>query len=220
MRNVLRLVRKDMALMLRFAAVLLVAELVLVIALSAQVDFGANSASLIVACVGGFLICLRSTVLEEKNRAFQFIKLLPVSTTEIVLAKFATNILAVGVNSLLLFLVGGVRLAGATGGWRLDLASSDLASSDLATFLAAQWACNAVFVATALAFGSEKAIWTPFALLFVLFNVLLNVEALGLAHVADFVTGDPTRFFLVAVSFVAATVALSIFAMQRRRVFG
>lgn len=215
MRNILRLVRKDMALMLRFAAVLLVAELMLVIALSVQVDFGANLASLIVACVGGFLICLRSTVLEEKNRAFQFIKLLPVSTAEIVLAKFATNILAVGANSLLLFLVGGARLAGAADGWHFDLESSDLA-----TFLAAQWMCNSVFVATALAFGSEKAIWTPFALLFVLFNVLLNVEALGLADVADFVIGNPTRFFLVATSFVAATAALSIFAMQRRRVFG
>ena len=217
MRNVLRLIHKDLALMLRFAVVLLVAELTLVIMLSVQVDLDAalGPASLIVACVGGFLICLRSTVLEEKNRAFQFIKLLPVSTTEIVLAKFTANVVAVGTNSLLLFLVGGIRLADAAGGWRLDLESSNLA-----TFLAAQWACNAVFVATALAFGSEKAIWTPFALLFVLFNVLLNVEALGLADVADFIANDPTRFFLVATSFVAAMVALSIFAMQRRRVFG
>lgn len=216
MGNVLRLIAKDMALMLRFGILLLAAEFTLIVVLMAQVALGPRLEilSLIVALVGGFLICLRSTVLEEKNRAFLFIKLLPVSTVEIVFAKFATNVAAVGANSVLLFLVGGLRVAD-SGSWELDLDSSRFL-----IFFAAQWVCNAIFVGTALSFGSEKAIWAPFALLFVLFNVMLNIETLGLTEVVAIVTEDATRSFLLAALFVGATVALSTFAMQRRRIFG
>ena len=216
MRNVLRLVVKDMALMFRFAMLLFIAEFVLIVALAVQVEIGSSRGplSLIVAFVGGFLICLRSTVLEEKNRAFIFIKLLPISTTEVVVAKFVTNVVAVGSNSILLFLVAGVRVSDS------GIVQLDLDGSSFVLFFAAQWVCNAVFVGTALSFGSEKAIWAPFALLFVLFNVMLNIETLGLANVVAVVTADATRSFAVATLFVVATVALSTFAMRRRRVFG
>src|ERR1039457_6256887 len=65
------------------------------------------------ALIGDFLICYRTMIAEEKNRALMFIKTLPVSTVEIVLAKFGVNLLLVVLNTgVLLALWGGGRTLG------------------------------------------------------------------------------------------------------------
>lgn len=218
--NISRLILKDVLLIGRFFALLLMGEVFLLLTLALQLsDLHSQLGTVgsIVAFVGGFLICLRSTVIEEKNRAFQFIKMLPVSTLELVVAKFAANIALVTTNFALLFT--GVALGTVLLDVQLDIGVVGFAGS-----LAGQIVVNAVFVSTAMAFGSEKAIWAPFALLFVLFNVMLNVDTLGLTPVAAIVP-ELGPIFVVATLFVAAIfVALMVcattVAMTLRRTFG
>ena len=216
MVNVLRLVLKDVMLIWRFFALLLVGEVVLMLALALQLSSlhsQLGSVGSIVAFVGGFLVCFRSTVIEEKNRALQFIKMLPVSTLELVVAKFAANIALVTTNFALLFTF--VVLGSAFWDVRLDIGAAGLASA-----LAGQIVVNAVFVSTAMAFGSEKAIWAPFALLFVLFNAMLNLDALGLRPVAAFILENSTRICVAAALFVALMAYATTVAITRRRTFG
>lgn len=219
--NISHLVLKDVMLIGRFFALLWAGEVFLLLTLALQLSdlhSQLGTVSSIVAFVGGFLICLRSTAIEEKNRAFQFIKLLPVSTLELVVAKFAANIALVTTNFALLFT--GVALG--TIFWDVQL---DVGVAGFAGSLAGQIIVNAVFVSTAMAFGSEKAIWAPFALLFVLFNVMMNVDTLGLTPAADFVP-ELGPIFVVAMTLVAAMLFVALMvcattvAMTLRRTFG
>ena len=151
--NISRLILKDVMLIGRFFVLLLMGEVFLLLTLALQLSdlhSQLGTVSSIAAFVGGFLICLRSAVIEEKNRAFQFIKLFPVSTLELVVAKFAANIALVTTNFALLFT--GVALG--TIFWDVQL---DVGVAGFAGSLAGQLVVNAVFVSTAMAFGSEKS---------------------------------------------------------------
>ena len=216
MNNISRLVLKDVMLIWRFFALLLAGEVLLVLTLALQLSSlhsQLGSVASITAFVGGFLICLRSTVIEEKNGALQFIKMLPVSTLELVVAKFAANIVLVTANFALLF--SFVALGSVVWDAQLDIGAAGFASA-----LAGQIVVNAVFVSTAMAFGSEKAIWAPFALLFVLFNAMLNLDTLGLGPVAAFMLENSARICMAATLFVALMVWATTVAMTRRRTFG
>src|ERR1035441_1561710 len=82
-----------------------------------------------VAFLGDFLICYRTMIAEEKNRALMFVKTLPVSTAEIVIAKFAANLLLVGLNTGVMLALWGT---GRGLGWiqvRTDRKSTRLNSS-------------------------------------------------------------------------------------------
>ena len=216
MVNISRLVLKDVMLIWRFFALLLAGEVLLMLVLALQLTglrSQLGSIAAIAAFVGGFLICFRSTATEEKNRALQFIKMLPVSTLELVVAKFAVNIVLVATNFALLF------TAVALGAVLWDV-QSDIGAAEFASALAGQVVVNAVFVSTAMAFGSEKAIWAPFALLFVLFNVMLNLDSLGLGPVAAFVLENSARICVVAALLVVLMAWATKVAMARRRTFG
>ena len=216
MVNISRLVLKDVMLIWRFFALLLAGEVLLMLVLALQLTglrSQLGSIAAIAAFVGGFLICFRSTATEEKNRALQFIKMLPVSTPELVVAKFAVNIVLVTANFALLFTA--VALGAVLWGVQSDIGAAEFASA-----LAGQVVVNAVFVSTAMAFGSEKAIWAPFALLFVLFNVMLNLDSLGLGPVAAFVLENSARICVVAALLVVLMAWATKVAMARRRTFG
>lgn len=216
MVNISRLVLKDVMLIWRFFALLLAGEVLLMLTLALQLTSlrsQLGSVGAIAAFVGGFLICFRSTATEEKNRALQFIKMLPVSTLELVVAKFAVNIVLVTANFALLFT--GVALGAVLWDVQLDIEAAGFASA-----LAGQVVVNAVFVSTAMAFGSEKAIWAPFALLFVLFNAMLNLDSLGLRPAAAFMLENSVRICVVAALLVVLMAWATKVAMARRRTFG
>lgn len=216
MVNISRLVLKDVMLIWRFFALLLAGEVLLMLTLALQLTSlrsQLGSVGAIAAFVGGFLICFRSTATEEKNRALQFIKMLPVSTLELVVAKFAVNIVLVTANFALLF--AGVALGAVLWDVQLDIEAAGFASA-----LAGQVVVNAVFVSTAMAFGSEKAIWAPFALLFVLFNAMLNLDSLGLRPAAAFMLENSARICVVAALLVVLMAWATKVAMARRRTFG
>ena len=216
MINISRLVLKDVVLIWRFFALLLAGEVLLMLTLALQLTSlhsQLGSVGAIAAFVGGFLICFRSTATEEKNRALQFIKMLPVSTLELVVAKFAVNIVLVTTNFALLF--AAVALGAVLWDVQLDIGAAEFASA-----LAAQVVVNAVFVSTAMAFGSEKAIWAPFALLFVLFNAMLNLDSLGLRPAAAFMLENSARICVFAALLVVLLAWATKVAMARRRTFG
>src|SRR5262249_55571602 len=135
--------------------------------------------------VAGFVFCFRTVVSEEKNRAFLFLKTLPISDGELVLGKFAANFVLVSANFCGFFAYYQILLRA--------LPPDRLASISLGVtliLLATQVLSNFIFLGIALLFDSEKAVWIPFPLIWVSATVLGNMgrvtEALGIKAGWDF----------------------------------
>lgn len=220
--NILLLIAKDLRLQRNFLAPLLLLELVGYLAYWVQmpshipgVAFGLLHG---VALIGGFLICYRTTVAEEKNRALLFIKTLPVSTAEIVLAKFGVNMLLVGLNTCILMGYWGL-------GHKLGLieVQPNLTVHLLLTALTYQCFNNAFFVAISLAFSSERAVFIPFPAIFLVMSAILNFRKIEAAlHLQPFVElcGRYDLVFLALLWMIIAGFAgASLLALQQKRVF-
>ncbi|HMD33041.1 MAG TPA: ABC-2 transporter permease [Candidatus Acidoferrales bacterium] len=221
--NIVRLMLKDLRLQRGFVFPLLAIQIgglwaFLLQIPAAQIPGAAFGLLHGVLLVGDFLICYRTMVAEEKNRALLLVKMLPVSTEEIVLAKFAVNFLAVCVNTGLLFLLweAARRL-----GWMefrpaltLPLVIGGLT-----------WHClnNAFFLAIAWIFDSERAVWVPFPALFAVMSVILNFRrvkaALHLGPAVDFLGANPGVVVVMVWAVIFGFVGASFVVMRRKRVF-
>jgi len=220
--NIIRLIAKDLRLQRNFFLPLLALEAAGYVGYLLQIPsyipgvaFGLLHG---VALVGDFLICYRTMITDEKNRTLMFIKTLPVSTWEIVAAKFAVNLFLVGLNtSLLLGLWGSAR----SFGW--------IAITPSMTFylmiagLTYHWLNSAFFVTISLAFSSERAVWVPFPAIFVLMSVILNFSrikvALGLEPFVSLLQHHEMLFLATLWTVIAGFVGACLWALRHRRVF-
>ena len=221
--NILRLVAKDFRLQRGFLAPLAAIELgglwVFLLQIpSAEIPGVAFGLLHGVMLVGDFLICYRTMVAEEKNRALLLIKALPVSTREIVLSKFAANFLGVSLNTGVLLAVWQCAHAA---GW---VAFRPALTWQLA-FAALTWHClnNAFFLSIALVFDSERAVWVPFPALFGVMSLLLNFRrvkaALGLGPAVEFFARNPVFLLAAGWLVILGFAAGSLLAVSRKRIF-
>jgi ABC-type transport system involved in multi-copper enzyme maturation permease subunit len=220
--NVARLIAKDIRLQRSFVFPLILLEIAGYLAYALQmpshipgVAFGLLHG---MAFIGDFLICYRTMVAEEKNRALMFIKTLPVSTAEIVIAKFATNLILVSLNTGAMLALWGV---GHLFGW-IEVRPTLTVYLVLAG-LTVHWFNNAFFVAISLAFSSEGAVWVPFPFLFVLMTVMINFSrikvALNLESAVEFVQRHDLLSLAVLWAMIAAFAAACVWVLGRKRVF-
>lgn len=220
--NIVRLIAKDLRLQRNFLLPLVLLETAGYLAYALQipsqipgVGYGLLHG---VALVGDFLICYRTMIAEEKNRALMFIKTLPVSTAEIVIAKFGVNLLLVGLNtSVLLALWGWSR---ALGGIEV---SPHMTIYLVAVGLTYHWLNNAFFVTISFTFSSEHAVWVPFPAIFVLMSVILNFTRIKVAlHVEPFVALlQRHRLMLLALLWliIAGAAVTCSWALEHKRIF-
>lgn len=220
--NVIRLVAKDVWLQRGFVVPLIALELAGYFLYAVQmpshipgVAFGLLHG---MALIGDFLICYRTIAAEEKNRTFLFVKTLPVSTAEIVIAKFVANLALVGFNTAFLLTAWGV---GRGLGWipvRPDLTTYLVVSG-----LTMHWLNNAFLVAVSLVFSSGSAVWVPFPALFAIMSAIVNFRrieaALHLASLVQLLRCNHVLFVGVLWVTIVVFIATSSWALQRKRVF-
>jgi len=220
--NIVRLIAKDLRLQRGFLLPLMLLELAGYLAYALQmpshipgVAFGLLHG---VAFIGDFLICYRTMVAEEKNRALLFIKTLPVTTGEIVRAKFAANLLLVGLNTGAMLALWGT---GRGLGW--IHVRPELTFYLVLAGLTMHWLNNAFFVAISLVFSSEGAVWVPFPFLFALMSVMLNFRrieaALGLQGVVQLALRHDVAALALPWALIAGLAAACPWVLQRKRVF-
>lgn len=220
--NIIRLISKDLRLQRNFILPLMLMELGGYFAYAVQmpshmpgVAFGLLHG---VALIGDFLICYRTMIAEEKNRALMFIKMLPVSTREIVMAKFGVNLLLVGLNTGLLLALWG---CGRAFGW-IEVAPR-LTIYLVVAGITFHWLNNTFFVTISLAFSSERAVWVPFPTLFLVMTVILNFHhimlALNLQGFVDLLHRHDLLFLALLWAIIAGFVAACPWVLRRKRVF-
>jgi hypothetical protein len=220
--NVIRLIAKDVVLHRWFLAPLVLLEVAGYYAYAVQmpshipgVAFGLLHG---VALIGDFLICYRTMVAEEKNRALLFVKSLPVSTAEIVIAKFGANLLLVTLNAALLLTLWG---AGQNAGW-IHVRPA-LTAGLLVTGLTAHAFNSAFLVAVSLVFTSERAIWVLFPAIFGVMTVMVNfrriVAALHLEPVVALLRQHHSLGLCAIWMTVAALAVASCWILERKKVF-
>jgi ABC-type transport system involved in multi-copper enzyme maturation permease subunit len=220
--NILRLIRKDLRLQSYFFLPLVVLEVAGYLAYALQmpshvpgVAFGLLQG---VALIGDFLICFRTMIAEEKNRALMFIKTLPVSTAEIVVAKFAVNLLLVVLNTSFLLAIWG-------GGRALGLIEVPPHPTIQLVLAGLTYHClnNAFFVALSLLFSSERAVWVPFPAIFVIMSVIVNFSrieiALNLEPVVALLRRDNLLFIALLWMIIVGLVAACCQILRQKRVF-
>ncbi|MGA3134364.1 MAG: ABC-2 transporter permease [Terracidiphilus sp.] len=220
--NILRLIAKDLRLQIYFYLPLVALEVAGYLAYALQmpshmpgVAFGLLHG---VALIGDFLICFRTMIAEEKNRALMFIKTLPVSTAEIVVAKFSVNLLLVGLNT-------GILLALWGGGHALGLieVSPHLTIQLVAAGLTYHCLNNTFFVTISLLFSSERAVWVPFPALFVIMSVIVNFNrieiALNLEAFVALLRRDNLLFLTLLWIIIFGSVAVCCQTLQYKRIF-
>ncbi len=220
--NVIRLIAKDVKLQRNFLVPLVLLELAGLFLYAVQIPshipgvaFGLLHG---VALIGDFLICYRTMIAEEKNRAFLFVKSLPVSTTEIVTAKFAANLLLVGANTASLLTLWGV---GRRLGW-IDVRPG-LTVYLFVFGLTMHWLNSAVLVAISLVFTSERAVWALFPAIFAVMTVILNFHrietALRLEPLVELLRLHQMLIVYLAWAAIAAFAGGCAWALKRKRVF-
>jgi ABC-type transport system involved in multi-copper enzyme maturation permease subunit len=220
--NIVHLIAKDVRLQRNFVLPLMLLELAGYSAYALQIPshipgvaFGLLHG---VAFIGDFLICYRTMIAEEKNRALMFIKTLPVSTAEIVIAKFGANLLLVGLNT-------GVMLAlwGAGHGLGWIQVRPNLTIYLAVAGLTVHWLNNAFFVTISLVFSSEGAVWVPFPFLFGLMSVILNFRRIKVALNLQGVVDLAQRHDLLALSLLWAIIvgfaAMCPWVLRHKKVF-
>ncbi len=221
--NILRLIKKDLWLQRSFALPLILIEVGGVLIFRIQMPWNLSGLLFLltvgVALVGDFLICYRTMLAEEKNRAMLFLRALPLSTEEIIAAKFAVNLLMVTLNLLILF--GLYAIAQQSGRFGTE---PPLELTTFAGVVLLHWLANSFFVTISMSFHSEKAVWVPFPALFLIMTVILNfqkiVAALNLQPVVNLATenGAVSLFLLLLVP-----VAMWLFTVRLvrfKRMFG
>lgn len=220
--NTWLLLRKDLRLHWRMLLPLIALEIASYIAYAVQmpsaipgVAFGLLHG---VALIGDFLICHRTLISEEKNRAFRYIKALPVSTREIVLAKFAVNFFFVSINTLALLAAWAVARGA---GW--IHAAPALSVTLFLMALTLHCLNNAFFLAIGLIFDSTHAVWIPFPALFLLMSLILNfrkvVAALHIQGAVRLIGASPAALALLVWLAIAGFLALSCRVLDRKRIF-
>lgn len=220
--NIIHLIAKDIRLQRNFFLPLLLLEVVGYFAYALQIPsyipgvaFGLLHG---VALVGDFLICYRTMIADEKNRALMFIKTLPVSTVEIVVAKFGVNLLLVGLNTGALLALWGT---GHALGW-IEVAPR-LTMYLVLAGLTQHWLNNAFFVTISLVFSSERAVWVPFPAIFVLMSVIINfsriVVALNLQTLVALLQRHNLLFLALLWALIAGFVQTCCWTLERKRVF-
>ena len=220
--NITRLITKDLRLQRGFVLPLVLVELagyfIFAVQMPSHVPGVAFGLLHGVALIGDFLICYRTMIAEEKNRALMFIKTLPVSTADIVIAKFGVNLLLVGVNTGTLLALWG---SGHALGWLR--VRPDLTLSLVACGLSVHALNNAFFVALALVFSSERAVWVPFPAIFVLMSVMLNFHrietALHLQGFVDLLQHHDLAFLASLWAAIVGFAVASFWALEHKRVF-
>jgi ABC-type transport system involved in multi-copper enzyme maturation permease subunit len=115
MKNILLLMRKDLWQQRRFVLALLALELLGGASLFVQLrGKGTVPAAvtlavlMLLAYVGPFMICYRTMLAEEKNRALLLLKTLPLDNRQLVLAKIGANFLLSIANAAAMLLYYGV----------------------------------------------------------------------------------------------------------------
>ena len=221
--NIVTLVRKDLRLQRGFLLPLVAIQLGSIVLLRLQMQ-GERPGLLFplangVAFVADFLICYRTIVSEEKNRALIFLQTLPISRIEIVTAKFAVNLLLVTGNLVVLLgIFLGLSAAGFFAGEFLPGAGAMLAA------LMLHWLINAFLIAVALVFDSERALWVPFPALFLGVSAVLNARTilarLGLESVAAAVRQHGELLLLLLVFLHAMLFLSTLGVVGRKKLFG
>lgn len=220
--NIIYLISKDLRLQRNFFLPLVLLEAAGYLAYALQIPsyvpgvaFGLLHG---MGLVGDFLICYRTMIAEEKNRALMFIKTLPVSTAEIVIAKFGANLLLVGLNTGILLVLWG---SGRAFGW-IEVGPRLTMYLVLAGFTQ-HWLNNAFFVAISLVFSSERAVWVPFPAIFVVMSVILNFNrikvALNLEALVDLLQRNDLLFLALLWVIIAGFVATCCWVLKYKRVF-
>jgi hypothetical protein len=220
--NILRLIAKDLRLQSRFFLPLVLLEVAGYLAYALQmpshipgVAYGLLHG---VALIGDFFICYRTMIAEEKNRALMFIKTLPVSTEEIVFAKFSVNFLLVGLNTGVLMALWGI---GRALGW-IEVAPQ-LTIYLLLAGLTYHCLNNAFFVTLSLVFSSERAVWVPFPAIFVLMSVIVNFKrieiVLNLEPYVDLLRRDNLLLVTLLWLIMAGFMLICCQALRYKRVF-
>ncbi len=220
--NIFRLMDKDIRLQRGFLIPLLAIEIsgFLVFALQMPLRVPGVMFGLLhgMALIGDFLLCKRTMASEEKNRALLFIKTLPVSTREIVVAKFLVNFLLVSANMCVLFVLWEIARFF---GW--VTVGPSLTLYVIVTGLAVHWLNNGFFLALSFIFDSERAIWVPFPILFLVMSVILSFRKLKIVlHLDPFVQFlADHRVLLVVLLWMAYASFLwaSNWTMARKRIF-
>jgi ABC-type transport system involved in multi-copper enzyme maturation permease subunit len=220
--NISRLIIKDIRLHGRTLFLILGVEISAIVIFRLQIPKEIHSVAFSLlegmALIGGYLFCLRTMIDEEKNRAMLFVKTLPVSTMEIVTAKFGANLLLVSANvAVVLVYYGAARAFGF-----LSSEPSLTLHVVIITF-ALNWANNAFFVAIALIFELERAQWAPFLALFAILSLIVNLDrletALHLRSAAAFLAFHWSVIVALLCGGVALLIWLSCWAMGRKQVF-
>jgi hypothetical protein len=220
--NILRLIAKDVRLQRSFVLPLILLEAAGYFTYAVQmpsrmpgVAFGLLHG---IALVGDFLICYRTMIAEEKNRALMFIRTLPVSVPEIVTAKFATNALLDGLNTGFLLAVWGICRGF---GW-IQVRPS-LTVYLVVSGITLHWLNNAFFLAISLLSGSERAVWAPFPAIFVVMTAILNFRRIETAlHLEPFVAalGEHRLLWLGLLwAAIVGSAAMCSWGLRRKRIF-
>ena len=220
--NIFRLMKKDIRLQKSFLIPLLAIEITGFLIFALQMPFMVPGVMFGLlhgmALIGDFLLCLRTMASEEKTRALLFIKMLPVSTREIIVAKFLVNFLLVSTNMCALFVLWEVALLSG----RLTVGPS-LTLYVIVIGLAVHWLNNGFFLALSFIFDSERAIWVPFPVLFLVMSVILNFRKLKIVlHLNPFVQLlTDHRVLLIVLLWIvyASFLWASSWAMARKRIF-
>jgi ABC-type transport system involved in multi-copper enzyme maturation permease subunit len=227
MRNIALLIRKDLWQQRRFVPALLAIELAGGLVMLAQLrGRGVVPAAvslavlLLLGYVGPFMICYRTMLAEEKNRAFLLLKTLPIDNRQLVLAKFAANFLLSAANLLVMFLYYEVA-----GGLFFDAgAMIELSPSFVYFTTASVLGASAFFVGVALVFESERVAWFLLPLVWVVASAVASWSAIVRSLHAERVAAYLGAHFNVVSTALVVVVALMVGATEilfdRRKSFG
>jgi hypothetical protein len=221
MKNILRLCVKDIRLQRIFLAAIFAIEIAAIAGMRLQLPSAAGLTLVLTAAfalLGNFLICYRFAVAEEKDKAMLFIRTLPVATREIVAGK-----------NLVCLLFGTLNVCALLGAYELLRHTSVLAGEPpLAPLwffyiLALHWVGIVFFLAMAMIFNSEWAIWVPFPALFLVISAILNfrkfLAATGSEGVFDSLIASGYPIFGFALTLTVAQLVLTWTLVRRKRIF-
>jgi hypothetical protein len=222
MTNIYKLALKDIKLQRFFLPILFLVEVAGIIILRVQLPKGLPGLTLILsaafALIGNFMICYRFAVAEEKDKAMLFIRTLPVSTLDIVASK---TLVCLGTGSLnVAALLGSYELLRHT---YLLSGEPGLSAVWFLYIIGFHWVGIGFFLAVAMIFDAEWAIWVPFPALFLVISAALNfgkiVDYLGIGDFLKSLITSGYPLFGVAVLLTALQLTLTWVLVRRKQLF-